>query len=429
MANKNFKEKKEFIILADVPPIPTPERLEKYKEAGFNYYNLTEDYIVRDNPDKTISDEYFKAIEYCKELGLKVLLRTMDNGSIHYYDNVTDEFLGKVDGYYITDEPSPTLLDWYCKYEIKDYIKLVDWYNKHGGDTFFHLNLLQDYGMYLLYGKEKAPRYEEDYLDYYIEEILKKVNGEKSLSTDHYPMAVDGDVNYVKPTAMRDYFRLAERTKKLIAEGHDVRTGICIQLVSNEGLHLREIETYEEVDFQVNFALCFGAKLLEYYIYANKGFANPGRAVLCDTEQVVYTKTYDHVKRANERAIALGKYYLPFEWVGAKTYAGTLVKDAHNLEAFELCKGKEMEKFALLKDFTSTADAVVSEFKDGDRTAYMALNYTEPTLYVENTLKFTFDFDGKVTVVINGVPQEHEICGGQLSLTLKAGESAFIILN
>ena len=28
---KNFKEKKEFIILADVPPIPTMDRLEKYK--------------------------------------------------------------------------------------------------------------------------------------------------------------------------------------------------------------------------------------------------------------------------------------------------------------------------------------------------------------------------------------------------------------
>ena len=30
---KNFKEKNEFIILADVPPIPTIDRLEKYKEA------------------------------------------------------------------------------------------------------------------------------------------------------------------------------------------------------------------------------------------------------------------------------------------------------------------------------------------------------------------------------------------------------------
>ena len=28
-----FKEKKELIILADVPPIPTEDRLIKYKEA------------------------------------------------------------------------------------------------------------------------------------------------------------------------------------------------------------------------------------------------------------------------------------------------------------------------------------------------------------------------------------------------------------
>lgn len=71
----------------------------------------------------------------------------------------------------------------------------------------------------------------------------------------------------------------------------------------------------------------------------------------------------------------------------------------------------------------------MSEFKDGDRVAYMALNYTEPTLYVDNVLKFNFDFDGKVTVIINGVPQEYGVCGGELSLTLKAGESAFIILK
>ncbi|MBQ9734386.1 MAG: hypothetical protein IJV95_00870 [Clostridia bacterium] len=429
MANKNFKKKEEFIILADVPPIPTPERLIKYKQAGFNYYNLTEDYIVRDNPDKTISDEYFKAIEHCKEQGLKVMLRTMDNGSIHYYDNVKDEFLGKADGYYITDEPSPTVLDWYCKYAIKDYIRLVDWYNEHGGDTFFHLNLLQDYGMTLLYGKENAPRYEEDYLDYYIEEILKKVKGEKSLGTDHYPMASENGVNYIKPTAIRDYFRLAERTKKLIAEGHDVRTGICIQLVSNEGLRLREIETYEDVDFQVNLALVFGAKLIEYYIYANKGFANPGTAVLCDDDQVVYTKTYDHVKRANERAVALGKYYLPFEWVGAKTYAGSAYHNDYNAQAFELCKGKEIENFERLKDFTCSADAIVAEFNDGDKLAYMAVNYTEPSENVENALTFKFDGVKTVTAVICGVAKKVELVDGVFSVNLKAGESVFVVIN
>lgn len=422
---KNFKEKKEFIILADVPPIPTMDRLEKYKEAGFTYYNLTEDYIVRDNPDGSISKEYYQAIENCKELGLKVVLRTMNNGSIDYYDNVTDQFLGKIDGFYMTDEPCMLPVKWYSKYVIKDHIKLVDWYNKNGGDTFWHINLLQTYGMTILH-RANPPKY-EDYLDHYVEEILKKVKGEKSLATDHYPMASENGVNYIKPTAIFDYFCIAERTKKLISEGHDVRTGICIQLVSDEGLHIREIETFEDVGFQVNLALVFGAKLIEHYIYANKGYAKPGRAILCDTEQLVYTKTYDHVKRANLRAIELGKYYLPYEWVGAKTYVGTKYTDCHNQEAFDLCKNKQIDNFELLKAFTSTADAIVSEFNKDGKKAYMAVNYTEPTYNIENSLEFTFDGVSKATVIIEGVPTETTLKDGKLAVTLKAGEGVFVI--
>lgn len=421
-----FKEKKEFIFFGDVPPIPTLDRLQKYKEAGFNYYNLTEDYIVRDNPDLTISKEYYQAIDNCKKLGLKVLLRTMRNGSIDYYDNVTDEFLGKVDGYYMTDEPTILYKKWYCKHVIKDYVKLVDWYNKYGGDTLFHINLLQDYGMQILYGKENPVDYEY-YLDYYVEEILKKVKGLKTLGTDHYPMAFDEKGNHIKPTAIRDYFRIAERTKKLISEGHDVISSFCIQLVSNEGLKMREIESYEDVGFQVNLALVFGAKLIEYYIYANKGFARPGTAVLCDPEQVVYTETYDHVKRANLRAIALGEYILPYEWSGAKNFKGSQYQNEYNDKAFELCKGKEIEKFTLLKDFTSTADAIVSEFDKGGKKAYMAINYTEPTEMVENTLKFTLEGVNKATVVIEGVASEKALIDGELTVTLKAGEGVFVI--
>ena len=420
----NFKEKKELIILADVPPIPTEDRLIKYKEAGFNYYNLTEDYIVRDNPDKTISDEYMNAIDLCNKLGLKIILRTMNDGSIEYYDNVTDEFKGKVHGYYMTDEPAPTHLDWYCKWCVDDYVKLADWYNEHGGDTFFHINLLQDYGMSLLY--RDPPKY-EDYLDHYIETVLKRVKGEKSLGTDHYPMACIDGVNCIKPTAIRDYFRLAERTKKLISEGHDVRTGICIQLVSNEGLHIREIDSFEDVNFQVNLALCFGAKLLEYYIYANKGYANPGRAILCDMEQTVYTSCYDFVKKSNQSAIAFAKHMLKYEWVGSKTYVGTEVQDKVNLEAFSLCDGKEIAEFKLLSDFESTADSIVSEFNNNGETAYFAVNYTEPTLGVENTCTFTFD-GVKSALIVKGEKQEKvALTNGKVTVLLSTGEGVFII--
>ena len=425
MANNNCKKIDQFIIFADVPPIPSLERLQQYKDAGFTYYNLTEDYVVRDTADGKISDEYYKVIDDVHALGLKTILRTMRSNSPDYYDTVGDEFVGKADGYYIVDEPSYTYVSWYGSAPLDKLSKLVDWYNAHGGNSFFHINLLQDYGMWIVHGKINTPNY-ENYLDDYIETVLKKVKGEKSLSTDHYPICKSADgVNYIKETAIRDYFRIAERAKKLISEGHDVRTGFCIQLTSDAGLKMREMECADDITFQVNLALCFGAKLLEYYLYVGRG-----TGIITDKEtQEEYSPLYDWVKRANTRANALGKYYLPFEWVGAKTYAGTLVNDAHNLEAFELCKGKEIEKFAFLKDFSSTADAIVSEFKDGDRIAYMALNYTEPTLYVENILNFTFNKVGKVTVVINGEPKEYALDDGRLTLKLNAGESAFIILN
>ena len=141
----------------------------------------------------------------------------------------------------------------------------------------------------------------------------------------------------------------------------------------------------------------------------------------------LHEQTYDHVKRANLRAIALGKYYLPYEWVGAKTYVGTKYTDCHNQEAFDLCKHKQIDKFALLKDFTSTADSIVSEFDKDGKKAYMAINYTEPTYNIDNTLEFAFDGAKTATVIIEGEPSEVALEGGKLTVNLKAGEGVFVI--
>lgn len=422
MARENFKQKDQFIIFADVPPINSEDRLQKYKEAGFTYYNLTEDYVIRDNEDGSISDEYFNAIESAKKAGLKVLLRTMRKNSPDYYDNVKDEFVGKADGYYIVDEPSYTYVGWYGSSPLDKLPKLVDWYNAHGGDSFFHINLLQDYGMWIVHGKQNTPNY-ENYLDDYIETVLKKVKGEKSLSTDHYPMAKFEGENYIKETAIRDYFRIAERTKKLIAEGHDVRTGFCVQLTSDTGLRMREMECSDDITFQTNLAVCFGAKLLEYYLYVGRG-----TGIISDKEtQLVYTPIYDWVKRANNRIQYLGNYYLKYEWNGSKVYKGSEYHDAHNGEAFELVKDKVACDFALVKGFESTADAIVSEFTCDDGYAYFALNYTEPTKAVDNVVTFEFKDVDKVLLVKEGVQSTVPVCDGRVSVMLSAGEGVFVI--
>jgi len=418
-----FKEKKEFIIFADVPPMPTEDRLIKYKEAGFTYYNLTEDYVVRDKEGGGISDEYYKAIEDSHKLGLKTILRTMRSNSPDYYDTVGDEFVGKADGYYMCDEPSFTYVSWYGSGPLPKLKKFVDWYNAHGGDTIFHINLLQDYGMRLVHGAQNTPKY-EDYLDTYIETILKNVKGEKSLSTDHYPIAFDKDGVYcIKESAIKDYYLIADRSKKLREEGHDIRTGICIQLTSDRGLFIREMECSEDILFQVNFAMAFGAKLLEYYLYVG---VNTG--IIPDKKtQLLYTPVYDWVKDANAWVHKLGKYVLSYEWNATATSLGTEVSDEHNVRAFSTVGAFQPKDFKLVKSFNSTADALVSEFTCESGFAYMVVNYTEPTAKVKNTVELEFDGVDKVLIVKDSGEEIVSLNCGKVSISLESGEGAFVI--
>ena len=421
MANKNFKDKSKFIILADVPPMPTPDRLQKYAEAGFTYYNHTEDYVVRDKEGGGITDEYFEAIDNAHKAGLKVVLRTMRRNSPDYYDGINDEFKGKVEGFYFADEPSYYYVDWYGSTPIEKLSKIVEWYNAHGGDTLFHVNLLQDYGMRLVH--REVPKY-EDYLDLYIETILKKVKGEKSLSTDHYPIAFDDNGNHIKESAIKDYYLIANHSKTLKAEGHDIRTCFCIQICKDKGLHLRYPVCTEDVTFQTNFAIAFGAKMLEYYRYA----ADSEAVIMPKMVQDTYGEAYEWIKEANKRVHALGEYALKYDWVNTKTSLGTDKVDEHNRSAFATVEKFQPESFKELKAFSSTADAIVSEFVDADgKMAYMAVNYTEPTSAIVNTVTFTFEGKTKAIAVKEGQRQDLALKDGKLEIVLNAGEGVFVI--
>ncbi len=421
MAKVDFKEKNKFIIFADVPPMPTADRLKKYAEAGFTYYNHTEDYVVRDKEGGGITDEYFNAIDNAHKAGLKVILRTMRRNSPDYYDGITDEFKGKVDGFYIADEPSYYYVDWYGSTPIEKLTKMVEWYNAHGGDTLFHVNLLQDYGMRLVH--KQTPKY-EDYLDLYINTVLKKVKGEKSLSTDHYPIAFDENGNHIKESAIKDYYLIANHSKTLKEEGHDIRTCFCIQLVSDKGLHLRTPECFEDIIFQTNFAMAFGAKMLEYYKYAGDTEA----IIMPKMVQDTYGPAYEWVKNANKRVHALGEYILKYDWVTTKISLGSNYSDPHNKNAFDRVETFQPERLAGLKSFESTADAIVSEFKDKHgKTAYMAVNYTEPTAGIKNEVTFHFDSVSNVTLIKEGQAQQATIVGNVLTVELGSGEGVFVI--
>lgn len=422
MANKNFKEKDKFIIFADVPPMATEERLKKYVEAGFTYYNHTEDYVVRDKEGGGVTDDYYSYIDAAHKAGLKVVLRTMRRNSADYYDGITDEFKGKVEGYYIADEPSFYEVSWYGSTTIEKLQKQVAWYNKYGRDenTIFHVNLLQDYGMRLVH--KQVPKYEE-YLDTYIETVLKKVEGKKSLSTDHYPVAFDENGYHIKESALKDYYLIADRSKTLKQEGHDIRTCFCIQLVEDKGLHIRTPECLEDIIFQTNFAIAFGAKMLEYYKYVG----NVDGILRNKEKQDTYVPMYDWVKEANRRVNLIGEYILKYDWVSTKTSLGTKVVDQHNVNAFNTVTTFEPSDFSVLKCFESTADAIVSEFVSAGGYAYMAVNYTEPTAGVINEVTFDLGDVTKVMVVKEGVREDKQTDNGKITVSLKSGEGVLVI--
>lgn len=421
----SYQKEERFIIFASVPPKFTEDRFAKYVEAGFNYYNLTEDWVTRDAEDGTITEEYYNAIDFCHQHGLKVILRTMRGNSVDYFDGITNEFAGKTQGFFMSDEPT---------YQecgragmnavIDDMTKLVDWYNQYGGNTFWHVNLLQDYGIDILHRKLNITY--EQYVDKYIEVILKNVKGKKSLTTDHYPLVYDEHgVNHIKETVLRDYYIIANRADKLKKEGHEVYTGFAIQLSTDLGLRMRKMVCLADITFQTNLGAAFGGRVYDYWRYVD---AEMGAGLLNNKEeQTTYTPTYEYVREANEQLHVLGEELHAYDWHSTKVYTGIKDTSVYNQKDFALVDEFQPKAFTLLLGFESTADAVVSEFVSADKYAYMAVNFTEPTENINNVCTFTFAPDVKHVRIIKG--KSVEICTiekGIYSTTLHAGEAVFV---
>lgn len=461
---KDFDGDFSFRIFADRPPTPKENYLLDYKEAGFTHYNMTEDDYRLTNADGkfgtnsdnkagteddevfneeyaaddgVINPKYSAAIELCEKLGLKVLIRNYytdqdyfanDDDSVRYFEppwntayripirNITTELtdMAAVDGYYMGDEPS------YAK--IDDLARLVDWYNQNGGNTFFHLNLLQSYGSFLFNGHTYR-----EYIDRYCEVILNKIKGPKSLGTDYYPLekTVTGKA-YIKEGFLFDYITIADKVKELNSalkdENDKTLTNFCIQ--AYKAKDKRTLSSLADITFQTNVAMAFGAKSLQYYMY---------RATSKDNgivEQASQGKTdlWYWVKDANAFAQKLAPVVLTFDYNGAKVYSGSQMADETTKKAFENIKDMQAEKFEFISEVNARLDTVITEMKDKDGNfGYYAVNYSEPSLNQTDYVNVTFSKKvNKAIVYINGERTVAEVKDGVMQIVLGAGQGAFV---
>ena len=227
------------------------------------------------NGEGTISLAYLSAMRTIKDEGLEVIMRNHYE-TADYFNRLSGSDIAQlqsiVSGYYMCDEPSVSAYGKHLK--IDDFTDIVNWYNSFGGDAFFHVNLLQSYGVDIV---EKDMTYAE-YVSYYVENVLSKVNGRKSISTDYYPLATNGSVNYVKSGYLNDLFLLANTCKDLKADGQDVFLNLCVQLCGYEDLNLRKIACLGDVRLQLYLAIAFGATSFEYYPYVD--YSGDGSGIL-----------------------------------------------------------------------------------------------------------------------------------------------------
>ena len=403
-----------LIIFADCPPMNDSTRLGWYKDAGFTHYLMTEDYVSlftdAANGDYSLNANYIKAMERAVAADLKVIMRNHSNDP-HYFDNLSPTDIEKLQslvvGYYMCDEPAIAAgYNFTHIGEIEDY--LVAWYNENGGDGFFHVNLLQTYGMALRHGTSNTPTF-ENYLNTYVESVVKNVNGTVTLSTDNYPILID---DTLRSNYLYDLMLIANTARDLKLVGYDVLVNYCIQMCEDAGLNIRQPETIEEIRLQTNIALALGAESFEYFSYYDY--------ILTNNEST--STDYEWVKTVNAEAHLISAALYAYDYTGAQfiSCGNNTVTGLENLT---------VSKFNKLKGVTATADTLVSEFKKASgEYAYMAVNYnTLNTQSAASTVTFNFATDTTAAiVVIDGVSKVVNVVANTLAVELAAGSSVVV---
>ena len=406
---KQFPEN-EFVVMADLPPIHNDYQLELYKDAGFNTYIMTEDYV---SATENI-DEYFAAVDMIGEKGLDVFIRGYDGSACPTY---FERFFGKnfldhsaIKGIYMIDEPSISMFR-----DIADFY--VPWYNEHYTDLYWHLNLFPSYAGSAILGIPQDPgdtrSSYEYYIDEYCENILSKVKGPKDISLDHYPLRTRNNENYLSNMWLYDLMVVANAAKKTNSD-----FTVCIQ--SFDGGY-RLPQSSADIKFQIYTSMAFGASMFEFFCYSSSMALNFNALVTNGRP----TDVYYYVKEANAEIQQLAAAFKSFKWTGVATVNGS--ENGGN-DGFDVIQDKVLKTVPGVKEITASADCLVGCFEEaGGMKSYMIVNYGEPTDNINNTVKITFDDADGLEVYRYGVRTVYPINKNTAEIPLGAGEGVFVI--
>lgn len=425
-----YEDQAYIQLFADCPPDTRLEdNIKEYYDAGFTGYILTEDDALLTDENGVITQAYKDTLKKLSEYG-DVYIRNQHNypynwnnkkaAEVEVYGgttttipkrNITTELneLGNVVGYYQADEPHYD--------QIEDLLPLVQWQNQNAKDKLFHINLFPSYAASYFSGHTL-----DEYLQHYVDTILAKVEGPKTLGLDNYPLITNNtEGNSIRATYLTDLLTLSNMAREYNSrtdKTSDITVGFCIQSFSDTGI--RDIECKEDISFQTNTCLALGAKYFEYFTYRSVGIMD---GLIKDGEK---RDVWNYVQETNEQLKTWDHVILSFDWKGAVTVNGT---DEHENEAsFDNAKSMTLDELQEIELAESRLDTLIGEFQDADgRYGYMLVNYTEPTNHKIDYVDLTFKDAKKVLVYQNGEPTVYDADNNQLQLRIEAGGAAFAI--
>ncbi len=443
----DYETDARFITVADMPPSPfVPEAVQLYKDLGFTHWILTEDHVPMVE-NGTLSAGYKSAIESLSEQGFEIWIRNMQNDPEYFQleetkvgsnygwgytlepRDITTDFAqyASVTGFYMMDEPFqltredlPGTADNESLHPAFDQLDaMIQWKNEHYPDAFWHVNHVGS-GSWDHY---PAGTTYADFIDNYVETVLKKLDGGgRSICMDNYPLADGGGT--IKEAFLSDVLVLAHATKAYnaqAAEGQEATMGICLQTMQDSNLHLRDITSANDITWQMYTGMAAGARLFEYFCY--RSLEGVGLAGIID--MTGEKRIYDYVLEANQRAIPFERIMCAFDWEGMTVNHGSQ-SGMENI--FEIVEDQLAEDTGVLTKLDSRYDAIVGCFKQNEQDGYMVVNYTAPDLNMTNMITLTFEGCQQALVYTEeGVQQMNLVDNGTIRLTLHAGQAAFVI--
>jgi hypothetical protein len=135
------------------------------------------------------------------------------------------------------------------------------------------------------------------------------------------------------------------------------------------------------------------------------------------------TVLYDRVKAMNEEIFKFDGVYLSYTWDETiPVYGQEEADDQFSLSRME----NQKETVKGISKIEATYDALVGRFERNGDTAYMVTNFREPRKVEGNEITLTFEKAKKAKVWIDGEAQEIAVENHKLTLSLPAGEGAFV---